>query len=83
MLLPTQTNDIGRDPHQIIIARSNNALGMPLGQPRPDVFSITVYKRVWDGNVTHRFEWNGAPDHIAPNGRVYYSNYTNGVSIIV
>jgi len=44
------------DPrHEIIIARSNNALGWPIGAPTPDKFSITVYRRVWDANVTHRY----------------------------
>lgn len=44
------------DPkHPIIIGRSNNALGFPVGQPQPSEFSISVYKRVWDGNVTHRY----------------------------
>ena len=36
------------DPsHSAIVARSNNALGTPLGQPVPDSFSISIYKRVW------------------------------------
>lgn len=44
------------DPgHPVIISRSNNTLGFPVGQPRPDEYSISVYKRVWDGNVTHRY----------------------------
>lgn len=44
------------DPrHPIIVGRSNNALGIPLGQPQPDEFSISVYKRVWDAGVTHRY----------------------------
>lgn len=44
------------DPtRQIIVGRSNNALGVPLGQPQPDVFSISIYKRVWDASVTHRY----------------------------
>lgn len=44
------------DPsHSVIIGRSNNALGFPLGQPTPDEFSISIYKRVWDANVTHRY----------------------------
>jgi hypothetical protein len=44
------------DPkHTIIIGRSNNALGIPLGQPQPDEFSVSVYKRVWDAGVTHRY----------------------------
>jgi len=41
--------------HSIIIARSNNALGWPVGQPQPDEFGISVYKRVWDERVTHRY----------------------------
>ena len=44
------------DPHhQIIVGRSNNALGFPVGQPIPDEFSISIYRRVWDANVTHRY----------------------------
>lgn len=44
------------DPsHPIIVGRSNNALGFPVGQPQPDEFSISVYKRVWDAGVTHRY----------------------------
>lgn len=41
--------------HPIIVGRSNNALGFPLGAPTPDEFSISVYKRVWDANVTKRY----------------------------
>ena len=44
------------DPyHTLIVARSNNALGMPIGQPTPDEFGISIYKRVWDANVTKRY----------------------------
>ncbi|HVX56763.1 MAG TPA: beta-galactosidase [Candidatus Saccharimonadales bacterium] len=44
------------DPHhQIIVGRSNNTIGLPLGQPQPDEFSVSVYKRVWDANLTHRY----------------------------
>ncbi|HET6924502.1 MAG TPA: beta-galactosidase [Candidatus Saccharimonadales bacterium] len=44
------------DPRQtIIIGRSNNALGWPIGAPQPDEFSISVYRRVWDANVSHRY----------------------------
>ncbi|MEO8105160.1 MAG: hypothetical protein ABI602_02385 [Candidatus Saccharibacteria bacterium] len=44
------------DPqHAIIVGRSNNALGFPVGQPQPDLFSISVYKRVWDASITHRY----------------------------
>ena len=46
----------GLDPsHPIIIGRSNNALGTPIGKPTPDEFSVSVYKRVWDAGVTHRY----------------------------
>lgn len=44
------------DPnHKIIIARSNNALGWPAGEPRPDEFGISIYKRVWDAKLTKRY----------------------------
>ena len=36
------------DPnHTIIIARSNNAIGLPVQAPTPDEFGVSVYKRVW------------------------------------
>jgi Beta-galactosidase len=40
---------------KLIISRSNNALGLPVGQPRPDEFAISVYKRVWDKTITKRY----------------------------
>jgi hypothetical protein len=44
------------DPHHpIIIGRSNNAIGIPIGQPQANLFSISVYRRVWDANITHRY----------------------------
>ena len=44
------------DPaHPIIISRSNNAIGLPLGKPTPDMFGVSVYKRVWDKTITHRY----------------------------
>ena len=44
------------DPSKpVIIGRSNNALGFPVNEPKPDEFSISVYKRVWDAGVTHRY----------------------------
>jgi hypothetical protein len=44
------------DPHHIVIvSRSNNALGIPIGQPTPDGYAISVYKRVWDARITHRY----------------------------
>ncbi|MEI7682930.1 MAG: beta-galactosidase [Candidatus Saccharibacteria bacterium] len=45
-----------QDPnHPVIIARSNNALGLPVGKPTPDQFGVSVYKRVWDKTITHRY----------------------------
>ena len=41
--------------HKLIVSRSNNALGLPVGQPTPDEFGASVYKRVWDATVTHRY----------------------------
>lgn len=44
------------DPHhEIIINRSNNGLGIPLGAPTPDEYGISIYKRVWDAGLTHRY----------------------------
>lgn len=44
------------DPaHQVIVGRSNNALGFPVGKPTPDEWSISIYRRVWDAAVTHRY----------------------------
>lgn len=44
------------DPqHPIIVTRSDNAIGIPVGQPQPNEFSISIYRRVWDGGVTHRY----------------------------
>lgn len=39
----------------LIISRSNNAMGLPIGQPRPDLFAVSVYKRVWDKTLTKRY----------------------------
>lgn len=44
------------DPgHQLIITRSNNGLGIPVGDPQPDKFGVSVYKRVWDKTITKRY----------------------------
>lgn len=46
------------DPHHtVIITRSNNALGWPVGQPQPDEFGISVYKRVWSPVVNRYVEY--------------------------
>lgn len=41
--------------HRVIINRSNNALGWPVGDPQPDEFGISIYKRTWDANATKRY----------------------------
>lgn len=41
--------------HKVVINRSNNALGWPAGQPQPDEFGISIYKRVWDATLTKRY----------------------------
>lgn len=44
------------DPHhKVIISRSNNGLGIPVGAPKPDEYAVSVYKRVWDAQITHRY----------------------------
>ena len=46
------------DPnHSLIISRSNNAIGFPTGQPQPDEFAISVYKRVWSPVVGRYMEY--------------------------
>jgi hypothetical protein len=41
--------------HKVIVSRSDNWVGIPVGQPTPDQFAISVYKRVWDATFTHRY----------------------------
>ncbi len=61
--------------HPIIISRSNNWFGLPVGQPRPDEFGISVYKRVWDRTVTNRYvEY--------PYPAWYYAFYAGAAKII-
>lgn len=44
------------DPqHKVIISRSNNWIGIPVREPTPDEFGISVYKRVWDKTITKRY----------------------------
>ncbi len=44
------------DPqHILVVSMSNNAIGTPIGQPTPDEFAISVYKRVWDKTITRRY----------------------------
>ncbi len=41
--------------HPIIVSRSNNAIGFPIGDPVPDQYAVSVYKRVWDKTLTKRY----------------------------
>ncbi len=44
------------DPKRpIIMSLANNYFGVPTGQPRPDEYGVSVYKRVFDFTVTHRY----------------------------
>lgn len=44
------------DPyHPVIISRSNNWIGVPISDPVPDQYAISVYKRVWDSFITKRY----------------------------
>jgi hypothetical protein len=44
------------DPHRpLIVSMSNNAIGTPIGEPTPDMWAISVYKRVWDKTITKRY----------------------------
>ena len=59
----------------VIISRSNNWIGLPLGDPRPDEFGISVYKRVWDKNIVKRyFEY--------PLPAWFYASLAGGAEII-
>lgn len=44
------------DPHTpVVVSMSNNAIGTPIGEPKPDKWAISVYKRVWDKFLTRRY----------------------------
>ncbi len=44
------------DPHHtLVVSMSNNAIGTPIGEPTPDEWAISVYKRVWDKTLTKRY----------------------------
>jgi hypothetical protein len=47
----------------VVISRSNNALGLPLGAPRADITAVSVYKRVWDRTFTKRYFEYPLPPH--------------------
>ncbi len=39
----------------VVVSMSNNAIGTPIGDPKPDIWAISVYKRVWDKAITLRY----------------------------
>lgn len=39
----------------IVVSRSNNGVGLPIREPVPDKYAISVYKRVWDKTLTKRY----------------------------
>lgn len=39
----------------LVVSMSNNAIGTPIGGPTPDMWAISVYKRVWDRTITKRY----------------------------
>lgn len=55
--LTTEFNLVKKtDPqHPIIMSRSNNFPSWITGQPQPDIVGMSVYRRVWDGTVTHKY----------------------------
>lgn len=46
------------DPnHQVIVSRSNNALGTPIHAPIPDVIGVSIYKRTWSPYIKRNLEY--------------------------
>jgi hypothetical protein len=44
------------DPNTpVVVSMSNNAIGTPIGDPKPDKWAISVYKRVWDKAISRRY----------------------------
>lgn len=43
------------DPDHPIVVSVSNEFGLPLGEPRPDVVGFSIYHRVYDQHVTHRY----------------------------
>ncbi len=64
--------------HPIIISRSNNALGIPINEPQPDVSAVSIYKRVWDKTITKRYLEYPFPSwfytHLAAMGKIVNGN---------
>lgn len=41
--------------HPVIVSKSNNFPGGAFGQPQPDIVGVSVYRRVWDAQLTHHY----------------------------
>ncbi len=39
----------------LIVSMSNNAIGTPVYEPTPDIWALSIYKRVWDKSLTKRY----------------------------
>jgi hypothetical protein len=70
------------DTRPIIVSRSNNWGGIPIGEPTPDVSAISVYKRVWDKTITKRYaEYPHPPWFYAMLGG--FGKIVNGNDLII
>lgn len=68
--------------HPIIVSRSNNWGGIPVGAPTADVSAVSVYKRVWDKTVTKRYaEYPHPPWFYAMLGG--FGKIVNGNDLII
>lgn len=46
------------DPkHPIVVSRSNNAIGFPLGQPQPSLFGISIYRKQWKQTMDRYYHY--------------------------
>lgn len=39
----------------LVVTMSNNAIGTPVGEPTPDKWAMSIYKRVWDKTISRRY----------------------------
>lgn len=66
----------------VIVSRSNNWGGIPVGEPIPDISAISVYKRVWDKTITNRYtEYPHPPWFYATLGG--WGKLFNGTDLII
>ena len=49
------------DPNRQLVMALGNTYGFPLRGPRPDIYGVTVYRRVFDATITHRYITHPAP----------------------